>query len=234
MGRIFYVLLLFSISIFSCKKESEIIKGNQAPFDGTISNEYREDFIRKSYLYLIGKAPSAIELDSGMMILRKNNCSVNNREEFLDGLFNQEVYRLKLYSDITSAFLNNISDNTIDQYLIFIQDELNKPSNLPNYGILLKELEAMQKLDSLKNKFRNSLVGTVEAHKITVNTIAYEDIVGKGEAWAIGLFADFLNRQPTLSEIENIDDMLGNQTGTLFNSEGDSKEDIIEILFSSN
>lgn len=232
--RIVIILLLFSVCFFSCTKEADIIKGNQSPIDPTVSNELRENFIRKSYLYLIGRIPSVAEMDSAMMILNNDNCSVQSREAVLSSLFNTEAYRIKLYNDITASYMNNISDQSIDQYIIFLIDELNKPSNFPNYGILLKELEAMQQMDSLKSKIKLSLSGTIEAHMICVNTIAYEDIVGKGEAWAKGLFNDFLNRQPTQSELLNLDDMLGNQTGTLFNQTGNCKNDIIQILFTSN
>jgi hypothetical protein len=230
------LFFIFSFSILwfsSCKKEDKVIPGNIAPEDPTISNLLKENFVQKAYLNLCGKQPSDSEMNASLLILNKNNCSVNNREEFLNHIFSGNEYRLQLYNLEINDLLNGMSDNEIDQAVIFFQNQLNDPANANDYYIINAELEKTKLLQSLKANILNGTVNMVSAHKIIADSPSYEDYTGSGSEWIKAIFLRFFFREPTGSEMSACTEMLGDRAETLFFKEGSSRDDLVNIIFSS-
>lgn len=218
----------------ACQKEDTLITGNEAPEDPTVSNILRENFIQKSYLNLIGRQPSDSEKTTCMAILNKNNCSVTNRTEVLDLLFNSSAYLMQLYAIENSDMLDGISDIELEQVVIYYQDQLNDPVNFPDYIVIQDKLQKSELLASLKNNLINGSVDLINAHAVIANSPTYENIVGSGSEWTTAVFRRFLFRDPTEKEIENCDEMFDHMSAIIFLKEGSSKDDLIQIFFGSD
>lgn len=220
--------------LVSCKKEDTLITGNEAPEDPTVSNTLKENFVQKSYLNLFGRQPSDSDMTAALTILNKNNCSVANRTEMLNMLFTNPEYRVQLYEIEINNMLNGLTETEIKQTVKYYQDELNDPDNAPDYFVLLDALNKTKALDSLKEQVVEGTAGTIKINQVISASPSYEDLTGGGSEWVSALFVYFLFRDPTENELLNCEEMLDNRSGTLFHTEGNNKDELLHIFFSSD
>ena len=227
------MLLFYILILGGCKKEEVLVRGNQAPDDPTISTLLKENYIHKVYLNLFGRQPVETELNASLVILNKNNCSTANRTELLNQLFDNSEYRLQLYNIEIADLLNGITQAEIDEEVVYFQDKLNDPANASDSVIISMELHNTLLLQSLKNSMLNGTADLISAQRIISNSPAFEDINGGGEEWIKAIFKHYLFREPTETELENCLEMTDNRAATLFFTEGNSRNNLVQIFFSS-
>lgn len=228
------VYMLCFIFIFGCKKEETLLSGNEAPEDPTVSNILRENYIHRVYLNLFGRQPDDAEKEDGLAILNKNNCSKSNRTELLLKIFADTAYHKQLYNIENTDMLGGLTQTDIKQDIIFYQQQLNDPDNLPDYYIILARLQKTTALYDLKDSMKYGFMDMVAAHRIISDSPSYESLTGSGSEWVTAIFLRFLFREPTEKELENCEEMLDDRSATLFLKEGNSKDDLVSIFFNSD
>lgn len=224
-----------ALILFSCtKKEQIIIPDNNAPPDYTISDVTIENYVNKVYIAVLGREADSAEAKQGMDILRKNNLTSENRMEFLDTVFNKEVYPYRV-CDIVRADLLDGMDTTEINYYIFI---FNKALGDTVFMELWPEIElSKEKLEDLKNSpydLAAKAIDVVEVHKRHVDNYIYNEFNMGTRNFVVSIFQHFLNRYPTESELDASSNMVDGINAIVFLQSGSSKEDFINIFFNTD
>ncbi|MBK7887427.1 MAG: hypothetical protein IPJ86_09025 [Bacteroidetes bacterium] len=232
MKGILYLLLIVALSCSSCEKESEIISGNVAPSDPTVSSVQIRQYVQKVYLAIIGTVPSDTDMVNEINFLARNNCSVNDRSNLLDRLFANPLYKTSQYVSKNDLLLEAITSSEINDIIDDIQDDLNSTSTIDT-AILNRQLFAMQQLQTAKQDYINGTINLAEVQRRMTASVAFTYANGYGDAWIEAVFGFFLFRLPTLDELDQSGTMLEGFPAYLFLQTGASKEDFIQIFFSS-
>lgn len=228
-----YIILSFVLLAGYACQEPIVVPGNEAPDDPTVSNILKENYVRKSYLAVLGRIPSDSEAAVSFSLLSQNNCSFSDRGTFLDLLFADEEYSENLYNSENNELLDGISANQIQQLINQVVQQLNNSNYINDTIILALRLENLLKLKDAYADFTSGTILIPEVHSRMVNSLAYDNLVGNGEEWITALFTHFLYREPTEYEIANGTEMLNGHNETLFMQTGSSKNDFVNIFFSS-
>lgn len=228
-----YLIILAALACSSCEKESEIITGNTAAADNTVSLSQIRQFIQKSYLATIGTVPSDSLMEREIENLAARNCNVLARGEFIDRLFDDTLFRRNQYQIRNEELLNGITNQEIKDRIDNIRSELFNPANAIDTALLRMRLDAMSLLFSARAEFQDGIIGLSEVQKRMVLSGVFSDIHGGGVNYIDAVFSRFLFRLPTEDERENCERMLNGYSGVLFLQTGSSNTDFINILFSS-
>ena len=233
MKNICFFLLFFTL-ISSCKKvEDVIVDGNTIPPDHTIDNTIIENYINKLYISTIGREPIETEFNANFQTLRNADLSQSSREEVIDDVLSKVDYADNLFELESANILNGVDtsmiNNIINTYEFILQTLSGIDSVFVNY-----ELERMRKLQEVLPGLINESISTIETHKRMVNNYYYDEINMGTENFVVSIFQNFLNRYPTLTEVENSSQMVDGLNSSIFNINGGTKDDFIDIFFSSN
>mgnify|MGYP007063411167 CR=1 FL=1 len=233
MKNIYFFLLFFTL-ISSCKKvEDVIVDGNTIPPDHTIDNTIIENYINKLYISTIGREPIETEFNANFQTLRNADLSQSSREEVIDDVLSKVDYADNLFELESANILNGVDtsmiNNIINTYEFILQTLSGIDSVFVNY-----ELERMRKLQEVLPGLINESISTIETHKRMVNNYYYDEINMGTENFVVSIFQNFLNRYPTLTEVENSSQMVDGLNSSIFNINGGTKDDFIDIFFSSN
>ncbi|MBK9319256.1 MAG: hypothetical protein IPM91_10785 [Bacteroidetes bacterium] len=207
MKGILYLLLIVALSCSSCEKESEIISGNVAPSDPTVSSVQIRQYVQKVYLAIIGTVPSDTDMVNEINFLARNNCSVNDRSNLLDRLFANPLYKTSQYVSKNDLLLEAITSSEINDIIDDIQDDLNSTSTIDT-AILNRQLFAMLQLQTAKQDYINGTINLAEVQRRMTASVAFTYANGYGDAWIEAVFGFFLFRLPTLDELDQSGTML--------------------------
>ena len=120
------LIALVTITSWSCTYDQgdEIISGNIAPPDPTVSNVLKENYINRTYISLVGRKPSEPEFQEGLNLLNTSNASAQNRSDFLDILIAKDEYYQRLYDLARADLLNNVDTATVSFFIYLFEDQL--------------------------------------------------------------------------------------------------------------
>lgn len=228
----FLILLLLSQG---CKKDEQvIIPGNTAPPDNTISNSTKENYINKVYISVLGREPDSAEYAVSYSVLSQNNLSLANRKQFLDSILVKPVYYERLYQIARTDLLNNLDTNDITLYMAIFQVLLADTVNKPLWPQLTIEYNRLDTLKKVSIELPAGTINTVEMHRRCVNNVFYDEINMGTENFVVSMFQNFLFRYPTVSELTQAKTMVDGQDAVVFFKIGRTKNDFLNIFFSSN
>lgn len=248
MYRILYLAFIFALSstIFfsSCKKDpllidnhidTTIIGNNPPPYNG-ISELQIKLYINKLYVDLIGRQPSAQELNDQFAFLKTNNLSISSRGIIVDGLLSNSDFYNRLF-DLTSADMTNgidtvdINDEVTQFHYFILYDSINGyTQNLPYY---YAELLRFNKLNTCVNDLMNNSITLREFYRIFMDNYFYDQVNMGTENFVKGSFDDLYLRAPTTSELQYAGSMVDGASTTLFDQSGTSKGDYELIMVNS-
>ena len=97
-----------------------------------------------------------------------------------------------------------------------------------------ENLARMLKLQEVLPGLGNGTISNIEMHKRMVNNNFYDEINMGTENFVVSMFQSFMQRYPTLSELENGKLMVNDNNASLFFIAGNGKEDFINIFIGSD
>ena len=97
-----------------------------------------------------------------------------------------------------------------------------------------ENLARMLKLQEVLPGLGNGTISNIEMHKRMVNNNFYDEINMGTENFVVSMFQSFMQRYPTLSELENGTLMVNGNNASLFFIAGNGKEDFINIFIGSD
>lgn len=217
----------------SCKKESEIISGNQAMADPTVSLTQIRQFVQKVHLATSGVSPDEATMEAEIRALALENCSNSARVAFVDKLINTPAARANYYNVRNEQLLDNAADDDIQEVIDDLQVEISDPANAVDVTRLNLELSRMELLRDAKQQFLNGEINMVEVEKRMTASVLYGWANGSGDTWVQSVFSFFLLRLPLDEELDNVTSMIYGSPGVLFLQTGTSDTDFFTIFFSS-
>jgi len=227
-------LYLFVILTISCTKVEEVIvDGNTHPIDPTIENMIIENYVNKLYISTIGREPTTIEFDSDYGILRESNMNQESREEVINGILTKDEYNNNLFKLESEHLLLGLDTADINQNIHVLNVLISTAQGLE---LLYFEdaLEKMLKLQEVLPGLSNGTISTFEMHKRMVNNNFYDEINMGTENFVVSMFQSFMQRYPTLSELENGKLMVNDNNASIFFIPGNCKLDFINIFIESD
>jgi len=230
-------LLLYCLLILiagSCKKkDEEVIPGNQPPPDGTISNVVIENYVNRVYISVLGRKASDPEFNNGVSVLKQSNLSGAGRLQFLDEVYGNIEYKRNLYEKAKIQLLNNLDTNDIALYIGIFNTLLTDSAYLASWDILQKEVDKLVEMQNISIDMQTGIIDETGLFKRCCNNFFYDQINMGSLNFVVSLFQHFLDRYPTDNELQQGIQMVDGSSGTLFLQTGLSKNDLINIFFSS-
>ena len=229
------LLFLFSILIISsCTKIEDVIVGdNTLPPDNTIENTTIETYINKLYISIIGREPIESEFTTDFTTLREADVSQESRDLVIDGILNKDEYYNNLFKLECEHLLLGLDTADINLNIHVLNVLLTTAQGLE---LLYFEdaLERMLKLQEVLPGLGDGTISNMEMHKRMVNNNMYDEINMGTENFVVSMFQSFMQRYPTLSELENGKLMVNNNNSSVFFIPGNGKEDFINIFIESD
>ena len=229
------LLFLFSVLIISsCTKIEDVIIGdNTLPPDNTIENTTIETYINKLYISIIGREPIESEFTTDFTTLREADVSQESREIVIDGILNKDEYYNNLFKLECEHLLLGLDTADINLNIHVLNVLLTTAQGLE---LLYFEdaLERMLKLQEVLPGLGDGTISNMEMHKRMVNNNMYDEINMGTENFVISMFQSFMQRYPTLSELENGKLMVNDNNASVFFIPGNGKVDFINIFIESD
>ena len=228
-------LFLFSILIISsCTKIEDVIVGNNTlPPDNTIENTTIETYINKLYISTIGREPIESEFTTDFTTLREADISQESREIVIDGLLNKDEYYTNLFKLECEHLLLGLDTADINQNIHVLNVLISTAQGL-ELIYFEDALEKMLKLQEVLPGLGDGSISNMEMHKRMVNNNFYDEINMGTENFVVSMFQSFMQRYPTLSELENGKLMVNDNNASVFFVPGNGKEDFINIFIESD
>ena len=222
------------LSVFACTKvEDIIVKGNTNPPDNTIENTTIVTYINKLYISTIGREPTESEFLSDFSILRESDISQESREIVIDGILNKDEYYNNLFKLECEHLLLGLDSADINQNIHVLNVLISTAQGL-ELIYFEDALEKMLKLQEVLPGLGNGTISNMEMHKRMVNNNMYDEINMGTENFVISMFQSFMQRYPTLSELENGKLMVNDNNASVFFIPGNGKADFINIFIESD
>ncbi len=235
MKKIHFLFLLAVVLISSCKKyEEETISGNQPPPDGTVSSVVIENYVNKVYISVLGRKASDAEFNSGKNLLSQNNLSASSRQQFLDDVFDNYEYKVNLYEKAKIELLNNLDTTEITLYIAVFTTLLADSTYIASWDLLQGEINRLMLMQVISVDLEMDTINEIGLFKRCCNNYFYDQINMGSLNYVVSLFQHFLDRYPTDNELTEGIKMVDGGSANLFLQSGTSKNDLIQIFFSSN
>jgi len=218
------VKILPFLLLLGCKKIEEV-PGNSAPVDPTVSNTLKENYVNKIYISVLERKPDSLEFRKAIQLLNQHNASAADRKQFLDSLFKDQGYNKVTYQIVKNNLLNNLDTASITKQINTFKTQLN-PSN----QLQIDRLLALQQVPA---DLSSGVITMTEVCKRCVNNYFYDQINMGTNNFATSIFQNLLLRFPSSSELSNASNMINGSYALLFFQWGESKDDFLNIFFSS-
>lgn len=230
-----YVLFVWVLTIFSaCTKQEIEERLVSAPPDTVMPASVYSDYINKSYILVVGREPDSTERASALSLLNAGSLNQQSRYAFLDVIFANNDYKWRQINKWRTQLLNS-TDSTDVGFQISVFDVLLADTAYQAFWSVLQV--ERDRLEVLANIHPDYVAGTVsirELQKVFVNNYFYDQINMGAANFVIATFQHFLSRNPTIDEQSSGVNMLNGSNAVLFLKAGSSREEFLDIFFSSN
>lgn len=227
----FSILLAF----YSCKKESLVTIGNNMPpDDATISSSTIDRYINRTFIRCLGIEPDSNELAMIKTNLLDNNLDSSSRNSFANSIFVKPEYLPHLYDQLKVDYLNNVDTTEFGQFLFIFNNYLIDSTYLSSWPALLYERDRLLLLQSAYSLFTTHQIDLRELQKRMCNNYFYDNINMASANFVVFTFKHLIGRNPTMAEQAFGISMVEGNNSTIFLQAGNSKENFLDILLSSN
>jgi hypothetical protein len=232
--RLSFLLLVTAIALSSCEKKGEVVvKNNEPPPDATISNVTINNYVNRVYISVLGREPDSTERTHGFNILRQNDVSAASRSQFLDSVFTKPEYYDHLYDLARIDLLNNLDTSEITLYIAIFTPLLSDSAYVFYWDGIKNEIARLKALQRVPADLHNHVIDVTGMNRRCVNNYFYDQINMGSENFVVSVFQHFLSRYPTINELNNGVLMVNGGVGNLFLQSGQSKDDFLNVFFSS-
>lgn len=234
--RILLIIFSAALLMLSCESEPEIviIPDNTAPPDLSVPLVLRENFVNKSYVTLLGRKPTDSEKIDALGVLDKDNASSSNRQEVLTTILGGSEFPQRQYDIARTEILNNLDTVEITQIILLYRSLIDLPEYAQFVDFLQMEIDRALELKQLPGDLANGSANRVEMHRRFVNNYFYDQINMGSQNFVLAMFEYFLGRNPIVSEERNAIAMVDGIPTVVFEVEGDSKDEFIDIFLGSD
>jgi hypothetical protein len=227
--------LLLAFSIMGCEKDEIVVEDNVAPPDHTVSSLVVETYINKCYISLLGRKPTAQEETEAKNGLLQSNLSVASRRTMLSPIVQSAEYRAKLLETQTIRLLTLPLDTADLNFRLFIlNDYLDDPINAQFENLILAEIARLEELINTPQDVAAGNLSMAQLHKRLVNNLFYDELNMGSFNLVVSLYNHFLFRDPTEAETQDGITMVDGLTSVVFYTSGSTKDEFIDIFFTSN
>ena len=233
MKKSYLFLFIIAVSFFSACTKEEVIPDNEAPPDQTVENVTISNYVNRVYVSVLGREATTSEKDAGFNLLRQNNLSVASRSQFLDQVFSESEYLPHLYDFARVELLNNLDTAEITYWIYLFNILLVDPAYEQVWDVIQHEIDRLEELQDVPSDLVNHIIDIQYLHRRCVNNYFYDQINMGSENFVVSCFQHFLNRYPTQNELNEGKKMVDGVPAILFLESGQSKDDFIDIFFTS-
>lgn len=235
--RFFLSLTVISIILFvtGCEKETvrQIIPNNQPLTDTLVTQIKIENYINKCYISILGRRATEKESLNALNILKRNNASLSDREQFLDLIFRDTLYTDRIFEIARANYLRNTEIQDIKQYISALEDYIQKNPSNPYIELQKDQLKKLKILESVPEELKSGRITIIEMQRRCIDNYFYDQINMGSQNFVLSVYENLSGRYPTGSELNNGMQMVEGRKGVLFQVEGYSKDDFINIYFNS-
>ena len=229
------IFLLATLFLFSCRREiEEIIPGNEAPPDATISTVVLESYVNRAYIVLVGEKPDEVQLNASIQILRTNNVSQSDRENFLDGIMQGPDYYQRLFDVGRGLYINGADTTAINDEIAFLNLLLNDNNYASVHPLLLAEKQKLQAVLAIPSDLVAGSIDVTEMQKRLIFNRMYDMLNMGTQNFVISMFQNFFNRYPTEAERQASELMVDGFSSQVLFETGRNKSDFVDIVFRSS
>ena len=222
LNRFNIYLIIGLLSLVACKKETVVLPGSVAG-NSRVSDAALEQYIFRSYIDLLGAAPSEEELMDWSAGLRADDLSESARIAMVETLqtgTNRQRYIGNLYAAAKERFLENIDDAEINRRFIG-QGTADDDARL-------------QGLLAWPAQYLAGNADIINLQQSCVYNLVYDQINMGSFNMVRASFDNLLWRYPTDAEFDAGYSMIERQqTGQLWGFSGSSKSEYVDIICNS-
>lgn len=243
-ARALWVLALV-FALAGCRKEPELITGNQPPsYDGVPTLLVR-NYVNRLYIDLIGREPLHSEMEADVAFLRAYDLSHEGRRALVQRLMTgtdpisgdtsyAHAFHRRQYEMFKARLLESASDEVIDGFISLALQTALEDSLSGDIAGLASALSAVERLRAVKRvpqDYRQGLIGVREVHARLVFNDVYDEIHMNTFNFVNATFDNLFFRFPTGAEFTAAYNMVENGTpGLLFGQSGQNKAEYTHII----
>lgn len=230
------VLLLFSVFLApACKKTEEVLfDGNKPPPDNTLPAGVQESFITKTYIGLLGREPNEAEFDASLSILSSGNFSHTARSQVVSDISAKPEYLKREFDLANNDLLNGLDSFQVNEIINTFSFLLTQPQYEPLYETLELELQRLAVFKITSAQLQSGIITIPQMHRNCVNNYFFDQINMGSLNFVLATFQLLALRNPTQFELSEGVKITDGLNGILFLQEGNSKDDFLNIFFSSD
>ena len=249
MRFLFFGLISALIFLSSgCKKDPDIVPGNDAPYYSEVSDLLIENYINRVYVDQIGREPFDTEMASELLTLKAAVLSKESRNamilnlqtstDFIPGdISYKHAYYNRLYEQGKARFLEAASNVEIQEIMVLIAGGLDNDSLNGNWEGLADRYALLAKLQAVldsEEKYRTGEMGISDVCAAMVNNAVFDEINMNTFNFINATFDNLFFRYPTELEFQTGYDMVEfNQPGNILGHSAQNKDEYVEILTTS-
>ena len=191
------------------------------------------EWIRTFSIALTGKVPVSDELAVLSGIAEQGSTPLESYNLVLDYYFSLPIFYKHIEYQLREEYLENISrrdlvENIGDFYQL---DQGRKTSIYHSY--FNTEFQKLLRLGLIQDGEFFDGISIREIQRLLVNNYIYGQINMGVDNFVLSIFQHFMMRKPTFYELRESKKMLSGNQGVIFTRLGSSKDDFLDIFFSS-
>ena len=235
LNKTLWLPLVLMLAIFSsCTKHEEVlIPNNVPPPDSTLSSIVIETYVNKAYISVLGRKPSDTEKAEGITLLESAALSQTSREAFIQSVLDKPEYYENLYKNYYTYLLVNFDTAQITINIETLRFLVTQPQYASIVDLLNYEIARFEELRDVYYNLADGNISVVEMQRILVYNAFYDQLNMGTENFILSSFEHFLSRYPTDAELAEATKIVDGLSGVLFYEIGTSKEDFLDIFFTS-
>lgn len=241
--------VLLVLVLAGCRKEPEVIPGNDAPPYDAVPTLLVRNYVNRLYIDLIGREPLNTEMEADVAFLRSGELGQQVRQNLVLRLMTDSTwlagdssyahaYNRRQYELFKSRLLEGASDEVIDGFIgqalqQALADSLS--GNTDGLSAANAAVEDLRNVKRIPQQYRAGLVGMAEVHRRLVMNAVYDEIHMNAFNYVHATFDNLLFRAPTNAEFSTAYAMVEHATpGVLFGQGGASKGAYAAIVTGSS
>ena len=225
--RRFRVFSLLCFMLTGCTPTQQSAPVSPPP-DPTISTDIVNNYINKTFIALLGREPIGAETAEMTQILSQNHLSRADQVAFMKWVMAQPDYNEQIYLKGRSDYLNFIFHPSI------IQETIDIWERLPKTAHNLAEIKRLYRLRSIPELLDSGKIDEKQLQRMLVHNSFYDFVNMGTENFVVSMFENFFHRFPTKHELDQGKKIVDGKGGYLFRRWGNSKEQFLDIFFSSD